>query len=495
MGPMRPMRLIEPISRRQVVRRAVAPAPPLTSHVSRLTSHSQIPALLPKRPLPRTVPPVLDRFFRLTENHTSVRTEIVAGLTTFAAMAYILAVNPQILSTTGMDFGAVVTATALSAALMTAVFALVTNWPIANAPGMGLNAFFAFTLCGAMGIPWQAALAIVFCSGFLFLLLSITGVRRRIVEAIPHELKIAISCGVGLFIAFIGLQKGGIVVDNPATLVTAGKLGAPRVLLVLAGIILAATLHYRRVRGAIVITVLVVTAAGLWVPGADGQPLTRMPERIVDAPASIAPTFLALDFGYVFANFRQALPLILAFLFVDLFDNMGTLIGVCSRLGFIDKNGRLPGLGRALTADASAAMVGACLGTSTVTSYVESAAGAEEGGRTGLTGLVVSVCFLLALFFHPLLRVIPAEATAPALIMVGLLMMQSIAELDLRDFVTAAASVLIIVLMPLTFSISEGIAIGFVVYAGLMTATGRLREISPTTGILALLFLAHLIWR
>ncbi|MHA3771038.1 NCS2 family permease [Verrucomicrobiota bacterium sgz303538] len=438
---------------------------------------------------------MLDRFFRLTENRTNVRTEIIAGLTTFAAMAYILAVNPQILSTTGMDFGAVVTATALSSALMTAIFALATNWPIANAPGMGLNAFFAFTLCGAMKIPWQAALAIVFCSGVGFLLLSLTGVRQRIVEAIPHELKIAISCGVGLFIAFIGLQKGGVVVSNPATLVTAGRLGEPRVLLVLAGVVLAATLHYRRVRGAIVISVLMLALAGLWVPGANGQPLTQMPASIVDKPASIAPTFLAMDFGYVFANFRQTLPLILAFLFVDLFDNMGTLIGVCSRLGFLDKNGRLPGIGRALAADATAAMVGASLGTSTVTSYVESAAGAEEGGRTGLTSLVVSLCFLLALFFHPLLRVIPPEATAPALIIVGVLMMQNIAELDFRDFVKAAASVLVIMLMPLTFSISEGLAIGFVVYTALMLGTGRWRQITATTGILALLFLAHLIWR
>lgn len=438
---------------------------------------------------------MLDRFFRLTENRTNVRTELTAGLTTFAAMAYILAVNPQILATTGMDFGAVVTATALSSAIMTAVFALVTNWPIANAPGMGLNAFFAFTICGAMGIPWQAALAIVFCSGVLFLLLSLTGIRRQIVEAIPHELKIAISCGVGLFIAFIGLQKGGVVVANPATLLTAGKLGEPRVLLVLAGIILVAVLHHKRVRGAIIITVLALTAAGLWVPGVNGQPLTQMPARLVDAPASLAPTFLAFDFGYVFANFRVALPLILAFLFVDLFDNMGTLIGVCSRLGFIDKDGNLPGIGRALTADAAAAIVGSSLGTSTVTSYVESAAGAEEGGRTGLTGLVVSACFLLALFFHPLLRIIPAEATAPALIIVGVLMMQNITELRLNDFVTAAASVLIIILMPLTFSISEGLAIGFVVYTATMVGTGRWRQLSATTAILALLFLAHLIWR
>jgi AGZA family xanthine/uracil permease-like MFS transporter len=437
----------------------------------------------------------LDRIFKLAERGTNLRTEITAGLTTFAAMAYILAVNPQILSSTGMDFGAVVTATALASAIMTAVFALLTNWPIALAPGMGLNAFFAFTLCGELKIPWPAALAIVFCSGAGFLLLTLTGARQRLIEAIPRELKIAISCGIGLFIAFIGLQKGGIIVGSPATLVTAGQIAEPRVLLVLGGIVLAAVLHFRRVKGAILLSVLAITALGLVVPAAEGGSLTRLPSRLLAAPASIAPTFLALDFGYLAAHPAQTLPLILAFLFVDLFDNMGTLIGVCSRLGLLDEEGRLPGIGRALGADACAAMTGAALGTSTVTSYIESAAGAEEGGRTGLTALTVSACFLAALFLHPLLRAIPAEATAPALVIVGVLMMQSAAGLDLRDFSKAVPCVLMMLLMPLTFSISEGLAIGFVAYAAFALGAGRARELSVTSWLLAALFLLHLLFR
>lgn len=439
--------------------------------------------------------PSLDRFFKLREHGTSVRTESTAGLTTFAAMAYILAINPQILSTTGMDFGAVVTATALASAIMTAVFALVTNWPIALAPGMGLNAFFAFTLCGAMKIPWQAALAIVFCSGVAFLLLTLTGARQRIIDAIPHEMKIAVSCGVGLFIAFIGLQKGGMIVTNPVTLVTEGRFGEPRVLLVLVGIILTSVLHHWRVKGAIILSVLILTVVGLFLPSGESGKVTQMPERLFAPPASLAPTFLAFDFRYLLQNPARTLPLVLAFLFVDLFDNMGTLIGVSSRLGILKRDGQLPGIGRALKADAVAAMVGSSLGTSTVTSYIESAAGAEEGGRTGLAALVVAACFLVALVLHPLLRIIPPEATAPALVVVGILMMQNIGELDLHDFVKATACVLTIVLMPLTFSISEGLAIGFVVYAALMVGTGRARELSLTSWILAGLFLLHLIFR
>jgi adenine/guanine/hypoxanthine permease len=437
----------------------------------------------------------LDRFFKLRQHHTTVRTEVVAGLTTFAAMAYILAVNPQILSSTGMDFGALVTATALASAIMTVIFALLTNWPIALAPGMGLNAFFAFTICGGMKVPWPAALAMVFCSGLGFLLLTITGARRRIIDAIPGELKIAISCGIGLFIAFIGLQKGGLIVPSAATLVTAGKFSEPRVLLVLAGIILTAVLHHRRVKGAIVLSVVILTVAGYFVSGPNGDRLTQLPARFVAAPASLAPTFLKLDFGYVIAHPAQVIPLILAFLFVDLFDNMGTLIGVCSRLGLIDSEGRLPGIGRALRADAAAAMVGSCLGTSTVTSYIESAAGAEEGGRTGLTAITVAGCFVAALAFHPLLRIIPAEATAPALVIIGLIMLQNLRELKLTDFVLGSACVLTIILMPLTFSISEGLAIGFVVYAALMSGAGRFRELSLTTWILAIIFLLHLLFR
>jgi adenine/guanine/hypoxanthine permease len=436
---------------------------------------------------------MLDRFFKLGERGTTLRTELLAGFTTFAAMAYILAVNPQILSASGMDFGAVVTATALASAIMTAVFALVTNWPIALAPGMGLNAFFAFTICGVMKVPWQAALAMVFLSGCGFLVLTLTGVRERIVKAIPLELKLAISAGIGMFILFIGLQKGGIIVASPATLVTAGKLGEPRVLLVLAGIALTSVLHARGVRGAIVLGVIALTIAGAFIPGADQTPLTKAPERWMAPPASLAPTFMAFDFGYVFRNWHQTLPLVLAFLFVDLFDNMGTLIGVCSRLGFLNERGELPGIGRALAADAGAAMVGSTLGTSTVTSYIESAAGTEEGGRTGLTAIIVSLCFLSALFLHPILRIIPSEATAPALVIVGLLMMQGLTQLDLSDFVKAVPCVLTIVMMPLTFSISEGIAIGFVFYCVLMLLCGRARQVSGMAWALGLLFLAHLI--
>lgn len=438
---------------------------------------------------------MLENFFRLREHRTTVRTEIIAGLTTFAAMAYILAVNPQILATTGMDFGATVTATALASAIMTAIFGLATNWPIALAPGMGLNAFFAFTICGAMHIPWPAALAMVFMSGIGFLALSLTGLRQRIIEAIPHELKIAISCGVGLFIAFIGLQKGGLITGHAVTLVTAGKLNEPRCLLVLGGIVLAAVLHVRRVRGAILLSVLAVALAGRWVPGPAGSPLTETPAAWVAAPASLAPSFFRLDFGYLWDHAAQVLPLIVAFLFVDLFDNMGTLIGVCARLGYLEKDGRLPGMGRALTADASAAMIGSCLGTSTVTSYIESAAGAEEGGRTGLTALVVSTCFLAGAFLHPVLRVIPAEATAPALVVIGILMMSGLREIAALDFIQAVPCVLTMILMPLTFSISEGLALGFVVYAVLMLGCGRARELSATTWILAALFFAHLLWR
>jgi AGZA family xanthine/uracil permease-like MFS transporter len=437
----------------------------------------------------------LDRIFKLREHETNFRTEVTAGLTTFAAMAYILAVNPQILSTTGMDFGAVVTATALASAIMTTVFALLTNWPIALAPGMGLNAFFAFTICGAMKVPWPAALAMVFCSGLGFLILTATGVRQRVIDAIPHQMKIAVSCGVGLFIAFIGLQKGGLIVANPATLVAAGKLSEPRVLLVLGGILLAAVLHQRRIKGAIVLSVLALTVIGLFIPTAAGGRLTQLPDRLIAPPASLAPTFLAFDFRYLATHPTQTLPLILAFLFVDLFDNMGTLIGVCSRLGLLDEKGRLPGIGRALKADAAAAMLGASLGTSTVTSYIESAAGAEEGGRTGLTAIVVAACFLAALVLHPLLRVIPAEATAPALVVVGILMMQNISQLDLGDFVYAVPCLLTVVLMPLTFSISEGLAIGFVAYTGLMLGTGRVRELSLTAWLLAVIFLLHLLFR
>lgn len=443
---------------------------------------------------------MLERFFHLRENGTDLRREIVAGLTTFAAMAYILAVNPAILSLSGMDKAALITATALAAAFTTTAMGLLTNYPVALAPGMGLNAFFAFTMCGAYKVPWQGALGLVFWEGVVFLLLTLTGVRQRIVEAIPGSLKVAIGCGIGLFIAFIGLKNGGIIVANPATLVGLGDLSKPGPLLVLFGILLTAVLILRRVRGAIILTVLALMVIGLFLPGpvtADGAKttLTAAPHAVVSAPGSLGPTFLKLDFTYLFTHFAQSLPLLLTLLFVDLFDNVGTLLGVCKRAGLLDANGNLPRIGRALAADAGAAMFGACLGTSTTTSYIESAAGVEEGGRTGLTALVTAGCFLLALFFTPVINAIPELATAPALVIVGVFMMQGVLEIDFKDFAVAVPAVLTLLVMPLAFSISEGIAVGFVVYAVLMLGAGRGRQVTPLAYVLAALFMVHFLFR
>lgn len=438
---------------------------------------------------------MLNRIFQLEQHGTTVRREIIGGVTTFAAMAYILAVNPSILVASGMDKGALITATALSAALMTIVMAFMTNYPIALAAGMGVNAYIAFTVCGAMQIPWPAALGLVFYSGFIFLVLSVTGIRRKLIEAIPAELKVAITCGIGLFIAFIGLKGGGVIVANPATFVTLGDFHQPAPLLVLFGLVLTAVLVWRKVPGAIVIGVLALTVIGLFLPNPDGKgTLTTRPDRLVALPASLAPTFLKLDLGYFWANWKTCLPIVLALLFVDLFDNMGTLIAVCQRAGLLDAKGNLPRIGRALTADATAAMVGSTLGTSTVTSYIESAAGVEAGGRTGLTAIVTAICFLLGLLFNPIIGIIPAAATAPALVIVGVFMMQSSAELDLRDFAKAMPAVITMLVMPLAFSIAEGIAVGFLVYVAFMAGCGRGREVSPLAYVLGALFLAHLIW-
>ena len=438
---------------------------------------------------------MLARFFALKEHQTSVSQEVVAGLTTFAAMAYILAVNPSILSTTGMDKGALITATAVSSAVMTVVMAVATNYPIALAPGMGLNAFVAFTLCGAKGMPWQAALGLVFYSGLIFLLLSVSGLRKKLVAAIPLELKLAITAGIGFFIAFIGLKNGGVIVANPATFVGLGDLSKPGPLLVIAGIIATAVLVTRKTPGAIILVIVALAFAGLFIPAPDGKGMiTAIPNGILNLPASLAPTFLKLDLGYFWTNFLGALPVVLAILFVDLFDNMGTLIGVSKRAGLLDKEGNLPKIGQAFMADAGAAMFGSMLGTSTVTSYIESAAGVEAGGRTGLTVIATAVCFFFALFLTPLILVIPAVATAPALVIVGAFMMQGLAELDLRDFEKAAPAFVTILAMPLAFSISEGIAFGLLTYVGLKVGTGKFKEVGGVTYILAALFLLHFLF-
>jgi AGZA family xanthine/uracil permease-like MFS transporter len=451
---------------------------------------------------------MLDRFFSLKEHGSSPAREIIAGLTTFAAMAYILAVNPLILSQTGIDKGALVTATAVASAVMTIVMALATNYPIALAPGMGLNAFFTYTICLAKGIPWQAALGFVFYSGLIFLALTVSRLRQRIVEAIPFELKLAITSGIGFFIALIGLENGGLIVLNMATVpksgvplaeaspyLALGDLGTIAPWLVIIGIILTGVLVARRLPGAIVLVILLLTILGLFIPAPDGSGmLTKQPSAIFNLPSSLAPTFLKLDLGYFWQHLLTALPLVLSFLFVDLFDNMGTLIGVSKRAGLLDEKGNLPKVGRAFMADACAAMFGSTLGTSTVTSYIESAAGVEAGGRTGLTAIVTAICFLLALFLTPLILVIPAVATAPALVVVGAFMMQGLAELDLRDFTKAAPAFMTIVMMPFAFSISEGIAFGILTYVGIKLGTGKAKEVGALTYILAVLFLLYFIF-
>jgi AGZA family xanthine/uracil permease-like MFS transporter len=436
-------------------------------------------------------------FFEFHRNRTSPGQEVIAGLTTFAAMAYILAVNPQILNAGGMDKGAVFTATALSAAITTVLMALLTNYPIALAPGMGLNAFFAFTICLQLKIPWQAALGLVFYNGVLFLLLSISGLRKLIIDAIPLHLKLAITCGIGLFIAFIGLKNGGIIVADQATFVKLGNLSQPGPLLTFAGILLTAILVGRRIPGAIIVSILILSVVGLFVPSerSDGSAITPWPAGFAAQPASLAPTFLKLDLTYLWQHFFQGSVLVLALLFTELFDNMGTLLGVCRRAGLLDHAGNLPRIGRALSADAGAAMISSLLGTSSTTSYIESAAGVEAGGRTGLTSLVVAACFLLALFFSPVILAIPAVATAPALVVVGIFMMQPAAELDLPDFIKAAPSVLTILIMPLAFSISEGIAVGILAHVLIMLGLGRWKQLTPLSGVLAVLFLLHFLFR
>lgn len=434
---------------------------------------------------------MLERVFRLKENKTTAGREVVAGLTTFAAMAYILAVNPDILKNAGMPRDALVTATALSAAISTALMALLTNFPLALAPGMGINAFFAFSVCLGMGIPWQSALGLVFINGCLFLLLSVTGVRKKILAAIPYSMKVAISAGIGLFIAFIGLENGGLIVANPATLVAMGDISKPEVTLFAGGVLLTCILVARGVPGAIILSMAVVTATGLFVPDGKGGMVTSLPPAWVSWPASIEPTFLKLNFDFLFQDHLKALPIILTLLLVDMFDNIGTLIGVTRRAGLMDADGHVPRVGQALVADSAAAIISSLLGTSTVVSYIESAAGIQAGGRTGLTALTTAVCFVLALLLTPVILMIPGAAVAPALVVVGLVMFQDVVGLDLRDFELAAPAILTILMMPLSFSISTGIGLGLITLSVLSVGSGKAGNTTPITHALAAIFMLH----
>ncbi len=422
---------------------------------------------------------MLERVFHLTENQTTVRRELLAGLTTFMTMAYVVVVNPRILAEGGMPVEGVLFATCISAALATLVMGLWANYPIALAPGMSLNAYFTYSIVIGRGVPWQTALGVVFLSGLLFLLLTLTNVREHIVNGIPDCLKHGTAAGIGLFIAFVGLRNAKIIVANPATFVTFGKTSDPQVLLAAAGVILIAILMIRRVGSAILLGIVAIALAGIPLG------LAHLPAQLFSWPHP-AGTFLKLDLR---SATRLGLgELIFVFFFVDLFDNVGTLVGVCEQGGFL-RDGKLPRASRALLADAFGTIVGALTGTSTVTSYIESAAGVAAGARTGLGNLVIAGLFFIAMFCAPLVAAIPTYATAPALILVGALMCGSIAKVCWDDFSEAFPAFLTLVATPLTFSIATGLSLGLLSFTCLKIGAGKYRDISPLIWVLSAIFL------
>ena len=455
----------------------------------------------------------LDKIFHLKENHTDVKTEVMAGITTFMTMAYILAVNPNILSASGMDRGAVFTATALSAFIATCLMALLSNYPFVLAPGMGLNAYFTYTVVLGMGYTWQQALAAVFAEGIIFILLSLTNVREAIFNSIPMNLKHAVSVGIGLFIAFIGLQNAKIVVGNDSTLVSifsfkssvAGGTFSSQgitVLLALIGVLVTAILLAKNVKGGILWGILITWILGiicqlthLYVPNADLGYYSLLPDfsNGISVP-SMMPTFMKMDFSIVFS--LDFVVIMFAFLFVDMFDTLGTLIGVASKADMLDKDGKLPKIKGALLSDAVGTTVGAVCGTSTVTTFVESASGVAEGGRTGLTSLVAGVLFALSLLLSPIFLAIPSFATAPALIVVGYLMLTSVTKIDFNDMTEAIPCFIAIIAMPFMYSISEGISMGVISYVVINVITGKAKEkkISLLMYILAVLFILKYIF-
>jgi adenine/guanine/hypoxanthine permease len=439
---------------------------------------------------------MFEKLFKLSSKGTTVKVEILAGLTTFLTMAYILAVNPGLLSSefgAGMPFQSVFLATALSSALASIVMGLYANYPIALAPGMGVNAFFSFTAVNMLGGSWQAGLAAVFISGVLFLIISMTGIRKMVINAIPKNLKLAIGAGIGFFIAFIGLQNAGIVVNNDVVLVGLGDLTAPTVLLAVFGILVTFALLARKVSAGVfyglVITAVVGVIAGL--AGVEGMP--ALPTAIVSFNFDM-PTFGAFagGFGELFAS-PSAILIIFTFLFIDFFDTAGTLVAVAGKTNLIDENGELENVDKALMSDAIGTVAGAILGTSTVTSYIESAAGVGVGGRTGLTAVTTGVLFILSIVFFPVLAVINGTVTAPALVVVGVLMAQQLGNIDWEDFVAATSGFVAIITMILAYSIADGIATGFITYGVVMVASGKAKEVKPVIWVLIAVFIAHFI--
>ena len=451
---------------------------------------------------------MLEKFFKLKENGTNVRTEVVAGVTTFMTMAYILAVNPSILSASGMDAQAVLIATAIASFIGTICMALLANYPFALAPGLGLNAYFAYTVCGSMGYSWQIALFAVFVEGLIFIVLSLTNVREAIFNAIPLQLKKGVSVGIGLFIAFIGLQNAGIVVNNDSTLVSIVDFTADfhtsgiSALLAVIGIFIIAVLYVKKVKGAILIGIFAT-----WILGIICQ-LTGLYVVTPDAGYySLIPAWSSFNLGAISSVFGQCfkadfsslrafdfVAIVCAFLFVDIFDTLGTLIGCATKADMLDKEGKLPRIKEALLADAIATTAGAVLGTSTTTTFVESSAGVAEGGRTGLSSVVTGLLFLLAVFLSPIFITIPSFATAPALLFVGFLMISAVTAIDFNDFTEAVPAYLALIAMPLTYSISEGIAAGVISYVVINLISGKAKKITPLMYILAVLFICKFIF-
>ena len=426
----------------------------------------------------------LEQIFKLQDNHTTIKKEFLAGFTTFMTMAYIIFVNPQMMAASGMDIGASFVGTCIAAALACFAMGFYSNWPIGLAPGMGLNAFFTYTVVGEMGYPWEVALGAVFIAGILFVIISITPLRRWMLDSIPLNLRIAMGAGVGLFVGFIGLKTGGIIIQNEATFLSLGNFKNIETLLAAIGFLLILILAIRKITGAIIIGVLTVTISGLFIGLIEFN-------GIVSHPPDIRPTLFKLDF--VGALDIAMISVIISFLFVNLFDTAGTLLGVASRANLIDDSGKIKNLDRALKADSTASVAGSFFGCPPVTSYVESSAGVEAGGRTGLTAVVVGIFFLIAIFFSPIASMVPSYATAGALVYVAILMLGGMEKLDWSDNTELLPALIMIIMIPLTFSIANGIALGFISYVVLKLATGKKSDISLSAWFLFIIFLTKFI--
>ena len=432
--------------------------------------------------------PFFQKAFGFDPKQHNVRTEIIAGITTFLTMAYILAVNPAIFSAIpGMPSGSVFTATALAAFVATFVMAIYAKKPFGLAPGMGLNAFFVFTVCLTMGYAWQFALTAVLIEGIIFIILSVTKVRSWILNSIPVTLKNAIGAGIGLFIAFIGLQSAGIVVNSDSTLVTLGDITHGKALLAVIGLVISCSLAMLHIRGGILIGILATTVIGLFIKDpATGAPITSFTGKLVSAPDSVAPIFCQFEWGHILS--WDMVVVVFTFLFIDMFDTMGTVIGVSQKAGFVDEEGNVDGIDKVFMADAVGTVVGACLGTSTTTTYVESSAGVGSGGRTGLTAFTTAICFAVALLFSGVFLSIPACATAPALIVVGMMMMQPVTKINWLNYRESIPAFLTLILMPSCYSISDGILLGCIAYVLMYAIGGKAKQITPTMWVLAVLF-------